>query len=130
MKEKPRVFIVEVTENPEGRYDYEIREPGGVRGGTGSNSDAHGVGESLARLVGGLGLGETRDAAFARMVSDLDRCEHGRHEGDVCGSCGGPSVGNLLLGDPIGFTMGGKPYRMPPWRERFDPAAWLPEGRA
>lgn len=32
--------------------------------------------------------------AMATIVSDLDRCEHGRHEGDVCSSCGGPSKGN------------------------------------
>lgn len=34
--------------------------------------------------------------AWHQLVLDLDRCEHGRHEGDVCGSCGGPSKGNPL----------------------------------
>lgn len=35
------------------------------------------------------------------LMWDLDRCEHGRHEGDVCSSCGGPSKGNPLwqIGD-------------------------------
>lgn len=31
------------------------------------------------------------------IASNLDRCEHGRHEGDVCSSCGGPSKGNPLV---------------------------------
>lgn len=30
------------------------------------------------------------------LVADLDRCEHGRHEGDVCSGCGGPSHGGVL----------------------------------
>jgi hypothetical protein len=33
----------------------------------------------------------------ATFCSDLDRCEHGRHRGDVCGGCrGGVSLGNPL----------------------------------
>lgn len=37
---------------------------------------------------------------FKNLLSDLDRCQHGRHEGDVCGGitgCNGPSQGNPLL---------------------------------
>ena len=37
---------------------------------------------------------ETWQDAAARFVSDLDRCEHGRHLGDACGSCGLSSLGN------------------------------------
>lgn len=33
---------------------------------------------------------------YATIVADLDRCEHGRHEGDDCSSCDGPSKGNPL----------------------------------
>lgn len=38
---------------------------------------------------------------WANLVADLDRCEHGRHEGDVCSGvhplgCNGPSRGNPI----------------------------------
>lgn len=39
-----------------------------------------------------------RDAAeFVKILTDLDRCQHGRHAGDPCGpadACNGTSVGN------------------------------------
>lgn len=40
---------------------------------------------------------------FRKLAADLDRCEHGRHEGDVCANCGPPgSKGNPLWRmDPI-----------------------------
>lgn len=41
-----------------------------------------------------------RGDEWATIVADLDRCEHGRHEGDVCGGasgCNGPSKGNPKL---------------------------------
>lgn len=69
-----------------------------------------------------------RDRAFAQMVSDLDRCPHGRHEGDVCGGptgCNGPSVGNIKAGTVIGYTISGVPYVMPERGQRHDPDAWL-----
>lgn len=37
---------------------------------------------------------------WRRLVLDLDRCEHGRHEGDPCSGesgCNGPSKGNPLI---------------------------------
>lgn len=56
---------------------------------------------------------------------DLDRCEHGRHEGDVCSSCGGPSKGNLLIGHgPIGHNLSGEHIVSPPRSIRHDPDAW------
>lgn len=39
---------------------------------------------------------------FAVLVSDLDRCPHGRHKGDVCGGCNGPSLGNPLRAESAG----------------------------
>ena len=54
---------------------------------------------------------------FEVIVWDLDRCEHGRHEGDICAGvagCSGPSKGNPFLHESrqIGYTMGGDPiYR-------------------
>lgn len=39
-----------------------------------------------------------------RLLSDLDRCEHGRHSSDYCWDCGHMSSGNLLL--PPGTVIG------------------------
>lgn len=39
---------------------------------------------------------------YRRFVTDLDRCPHGRHEGDICSGergCGGPSKGNMWMQD-------------------------------
>lgn len=80
--------------------------------------------------------------AFARMVErfrqaeqlavlleDLDRCEHGRHEGNDCSGCGGPSHGNPLSGGPdvpdrtLGYTLAGRLIVYPePYSN--SPAAW------
>lgn len=37
-----------------------------------------------------------RAERLATVLVDLDRCQHGRHEGDVCSGCGGPSLGNPI----------------------------------
>lgn len=73
------------------------------------------------------------------LLSDLDRCPHGRHMGDVCsgwrgpelfaGGCrGGVSLGNPLLppGRIIGTNLSrGFMIRMPHDRnDRHDPRAW------
>lgn len=54
---------------------------------------------------------------LSRVLSDLDRCEHGRHEGDVCGGasgCNGPSHGNQFLTDRrVGTDISGRPLRVP-----------------
>jgi hypothetical protein len=45
-------------------------------------------------------------------LSDLDRCEHGRHSVDNCFDCpGGQSLGNMFLEDNqrIGTTLYGEP---------------------
>jgi hypothetical protein len=65
---------------------------------------------------------------FRRMVSDLDRNENGRHEGDAdVGDPSGVSQGNprMKTGDVIGYMLGGHPYVMPPRGKRHDPAAWI-----
>lgn len=73
-----------------------------------------------------------RLSKWARICSDLDRCEHGRHEGDVCGGrsgCNGPSLGNKLIGHaPIGHTMDGAHIFSPPRSRRSDPDEWLVDG--
>jgi hypothetical protein len=77
------------------------------------------------------------DHELAKIVRDLDRCPHGRHEGDVCagwrgpgdyeGGCrGGVSLGNLLMQTEtiVGYSIYGEPYVMPPRGERHLPEAW------
>jgi hypothetical protein len=34
-----------------------------------------------------------------KVLSDLDRCNHGRHEGDACGGCGDRSLGNPKMAE-------------------------------
>ena len=67
------------------------------------------------------------------QLSDLDRCEHGRHSVDTCLDCpGGWSTGNLFLATPsadpqcvtagqeirIGTSVYGKPLMVTPIRLR------------
>lgn len=68
----------------------------------------------------------TKAERFMLILLDLDRCEHGRHEGDACIGCGGPSVGNNLInpGEVIGFGRDGTLIVMPGRDAKFDPDAW------
>jgi hypothetical protein len=66
------------------------------------------------------------DGPWAALVADLDRCQHGRHQGDDCGSCGGHSRGNPYLrpGEVIGYGLRGGSIVMPDRDYKHDPAAW------
>ncbi|MEU8469554.1 hypothetical protein AB0F30_16800 [Streptomyces sp. NPDC029006] len=68
------------------------------------------------------------DGAWAALVTDLDRCEHGRHAGDPCGSCGTNSHGNphMVVGDIVGYDVHGHYIVMPDRDHKHDPAAWRP----
>ncbi len=82
--------------------------------------------------------GTDRYKALARILSDLDRCPHGRHAGDTCsgyrpgepmsGCEGGRSLGNPYMpgpGERAGTDLGGRPYRMPAHTESTgDPESW------
>ncbi|TDB94298.1 hypothetical protein E1091_11125 [Micromonospora fluostatini] len=80
-----------------------------------------------------------RTAGLARLLSDLDRCPHGRHEGDIChgwepsrpdaGCEGGISLGNphVPTGKTLGYTYGGQAIVMPERGQRADPVAWTSE---
>ena len=49
----------------------------------------------------------------ARVVDDIDRCEHGRHHGDGCAGCAGPSLGNPLLRNgpvTLAYNMAGEAH--------------------
>ncbi|MGW7636127.1 hypothetical protein [Streptomyces decoyicus] len=69
---------------------------------------------------------QSSDGPWAALVADLDRCRHGRHEGDDCGSCGSRSLGNphLLRGHVIGYGMRGERIVRPDRDRKHDPAAW------
>lgn len=70
-------------------------------------------------------------AVALRILRDLDRCPHGRHEGDYCSGlsgCNGPSLGNPLIktGTIIGYTLyATEVIVMPEPRLRYDPMAWI-----
>jgi hypothetical protein len=69
---------------------------------------------------------QSSDGVWAALVADLDRCMHGRHEGDDCGDCGGASRGNhhLRPGTVIGYGLRGDQIVMPDRDHKHDPAAW------
>lgn len=64
-----------------------------------------------------------------KMLSDLDRCMHGRHEGDNCFSCeGGWSKGNpnIRPGQVLGYGLSGMTqYVMPPREKRHEAENWV-----
>jgi hypothetical protein len=95
-----------------------------VSGSAGGNDDWHRyTWKELARSAD-----EKRAAlgAWQTICQDLDRCEHGRHEDDVCDGCGGYSKGNPLLGEnrAIGFSLDGIPIAVPPRARKGDPNEW------
>jgi hypothetical protein len=63
---------------------------------------------------------------LVKILTDLDRCLHGRHQGDDCGSCGGTSRGNhhMRTGTVIGYDLRGNHIVMPDRDYKHDPAAW------
>jgi hypothetical protein len=70
-----------------------------------------------------------RDAGLLAILTDLDRCQHGRHQGDPCGpadACTGTSAGNphLPTGMVIGYGLRGDEIVMPDRDHKHDPAAW------
>lgn len=90
--------------------------------------------EALQRQVSNL-------EGFRRLVSDLSRCRHGRHQGDKCagwrgpglqdGGCqGGISLGNLGLqpGDRAGWTIDGRPITVPKYGSNHLSKNWYPDG--
>jgi hypothetical protein len=68
-------------------------------------------------------------AELVKLLADLDRCQHGRHEGDACGpadACTGTSAGNphLRPGQVIGYGLRGDQIVMPDRDHKSDPSAW------
>lgn len=60
------------------------------------------------------------------LIADFDRCQHGRHVGDPCGSCGTNSHGNphMVVGDIVGYDVHAHHIVMPDRDHKHDPAAW------
>lgn len=75
----------------------------------------------------GRSLADT--AGLVKILTDLDRCQHGRHQGDPCGpadDCNGTSAGNPWLrpGMVIGHGLRGDQIVMPDRDHKHDPKAW------
>lgn len=92
-----------------------------------------GIDHALARTEPGPNLpafgSRSDDGKWAALVADLDRCQHGRHQGDACGpadACTGTSAGNphLRPGTVIGYGLRADPIVMPDRDHKHDPAAW------
>lgn len=69
-----------------------------------------------------------RDTDALNLLIDLDRCEHGRHQGDSCCDCPNwYSTGNPLfpVGSRIGTTLSGDPIYMPRRGQRHLPREWM-----
>lgn len=67
------------------------------------------------------------DGKWAALVADLDRCQHGRHEGDPCVGCdGGKSTGNPHMepGQTIGYSADGTAIMVPEQSVKHHPVAW------
>jgi len=71
-----------------------------------------------------------RAARILSIVSDLDRCPHGRHEQDNCSMCQAEGYewnqGNLYLtpGTRVGTDLSGDPIVYPGPNADRDPGAW------
>lgn len=69
-----------------------------------------------------------RLAAWKSIVHNLNRCEHGRHQGDACFDCPeGISHGNPILpvGTVIGYNHGGDEMVIPERDHWDDIDAWV-----
>lgn len=68
-------------------------------------------------------------AGLVKILTDLDRCQHGRHVGDPCGpadDCTGTSAGNphLRPGQVIGYGLRADLIVVPDRDHKHEPAAW------
>ncbi|MFI7278461.1 hypothetical protein [Streptomyces sp. NPDC049879] len=66
-------------------------------------------------------------AVALAVLADLDRCIHGRHKPDPCGSCpNGQSAGNGFAppGRRIGTTVHAEGIYVPEAEDRYDRVAW------
>lgn len=98
-----------------------------------SNHSVNGVRQTWQQLYEREHAAKVELEDYRLMLGDLDRNEHGRHEGDVDGGDPtGASQGNphLKTGDVLGYSIGGyrRKYVVPEPRLRGDIKAWQVEG--
>jgi hypothetical protein len=91
---------------------------------------AYGIHHALERTTPSDRSVVTDETKLVNVLTDLDRCQHGRHQGDACGpadDCTGTSAGNphLRPGAVIGYTMRRDFIVMPDRDDKNDPDAWL-----
>jgi hypothetical protein len=69
---------------------------------------------------------DEQNCPWVWLISDLDRCQHGRHQDDDCGSCGGRSRGNPHMppGQVIGYSLRRGSIVMPSRDDKRNPNAW------
>jgi len=90
----------------------------------------HALERTQEAMTAGALLPPAREAAaLIEILRDLDRCQHGRHQGDACGpadACTGTSAGNphLRPGQVIGYGLRGDRIVMPDRDCKHDPSAW------
>lgn len=103
-----------------GRWPLTTPHPEGMA----SIEGIHGHG-GATRIVP-VGKQHTDDEWAISLLSDLDRCQHGRHHGDECGSCGTYSLGNPYFrpGEIIGYGRYGDPIVMPERDRKYNEQAW------
>lgn len=91
-----------------------------------SNVTINGERQTWQQLYERESAARERLEAFRRILSDLSRCSHGRHKGDICSNCGGPSLGNphAIPGSVIGYDIGGRPYVVPAKAQFASPEEW------
>ncbi|MFH8581599.1 hypothetical protein [Streptomyces zaomyceticus] len=93
-----------------------------------------GIEHALARTDQPAAAPEHSDAncPWAGLIGDLDRCEHGRHEGDDCSTtCGTRSKGNphMKPGAVVGYTLRRGLIVMPHREDKYTLAAWYQQNR-
>jgi hypothetical protein len=76
-------------------------------------------------------MSESTSGMLAAVLLDLDRCIHGRHDGDPCFDCeGGVSLGNRIIppGTVLGHGLSGPEdlIVMPSRGKKHDLRAWRP----
>ncbi|QGZ53304.1 hypothetical protein GPZ77_34300 (plasmid) [Streptomyces sp. QHH-9511] len=90
-----------------------------------------GIEHALARTDKPVSTHSDTNCPWAGLIGDFDRCEHGRHEGDVCGTtCGTRSQGNphMQPGTVIGYSLRKGRIVMPHREDKYNLAAWYQNG--
>lgn len=94
--------------------------------------------QTTRERLGQCSVAQTAAQWWKTLLADLDRCPHGRHEGDVCSGWRGPGrfdggcQGGVSLGNPwvehhngvLGVDLHRRVIRVPQRADKGDLAAW------